>query len=70
MNKVVYLILLWFACLPCVGQESIRPLVATSFGKPVVVTAEFVETPNDYYAQNMVTEPFYLKVLSVVRSKN
>ncbi|MCI5135911.1 MAG: hypothetical protein D3920_12755 [Candidatus Electrothrix sp. AW2] len=56
---------LCFACLPGSGQECIRPFVADAFGKPVVVTAEFVAKSKSYYDQNIVREPFSLKVFSV-----
>lgn len=56
--------------LACVGsvspaQESVRPIVAAEFGKPVTIRAEFVAKANDYYSQNMVKERFALKVLAV-----
>jgi hypothetical protein len=47
------------------AQAVVRPIVATEFGKPIVVRAEFVAKPNDYYSQNMVTEPYMLKVVAV-----
>jgi hypothetical protein len=42
----------------------VRPIVALKFGQPVVITGEFVDKPNDYYSQNMVPEPYSLRVLS------
>jgi len=65
MKRTVDFILLWCVCMPCFGQEIVRPLVAPTFGKPVVVTAEFVEKPNTHHAKNIVRAPFYLKVVSV-----
>ena len=47
------------------AQEIVRPSVAASFGKQVVVHAEFVAKPNTYYAQNLVSEPYTLRVLAV-----
>lgn len=47
------------------AQESIRPIVAAEFGKPVTIRAEFVPKPSDYYSQNLVKERFALKVLTV-----
>lgn len=58
-------ILIYFAFLPCFGQEVLRPIVAPEFGKPVIVAAEFVAKPNTYYDQNLVSEPFMLNVVSV-----
>src|SRR5690242_16600582 len=65
MKTFALLSLLWFATSSCFGQEAIRPLVAKEFGKPVVVNAEFVAKSNTYYEQNIVVEPFTLKVISV-----
>jgi hypothetical protein len=67
MYKTIYLslVLLGFTCLPCFGQECVQPFVAAAFGKPVVVTGEFVAKSNAYYDQNILKEPFYLKVISV-----
>src|SRR3974390_2553021 len=47
------------------AQAVIRPIIAAEFGKQIVVQAEFVAKPNDYYSQNMVTEPYMLKVVAV-----
>jgi len=47
------------------AQESIRPVVAPEFGKPVLVRAEFIAKGNDYHSQNIVSEPYTLKVLAV-----
>ncbi|HWA26141.1 MAG TPA: hypothetical protein VG734_10795 [Lacunisphaera sp.] len=47
------------------AQEAIRPAIASESGNPVVVQAEFVAKPNDYYSQNMVVEPYALKVVAV-----
>jgi hypothetical protein len=47
------------------GQEAVRPRVATEFGVPVTIQAEFIEKENSYYAQNMVPEPFALEVSAV-----
>ena len=44
------------------AQEMVRPIVAPKFGQPVVITGEFVDKPNDYYSQNMVPEPYSLRV--------
>jgi len=49
----------------CSAQEVIRPVVAKSFGAPCVVKAEFVAKDNSYYDQNMVSEPYTLKVTTV-----
>jgi len=49
----------------CLGQECVRPVVAAEFGKPVVVTAEFVAKSNTYYVQNLVPEAYTLKVIAV-----
>jgi len=65
MKTSVLLILFWSMNLPCFGQECVRPRVAIEFGKPVVVTAEFVARTNTYYAQNVVGEPFTLRVIFV-----
>ena len=65
MKRSALLILLWVAQLPCFGQQVVRPMATTEFGKPIVVTAEFVAKPNTYYSQNLVLEPFSLKVISV-----
>ena len=69
MKRSAFLILLWFAQLSCFSQQGVRPVVATEFGKPVVVTAEFVAKTNDYYSQNIISEPFTLKVISVNGAK-
>ena len=47
------------------AQAVVRPIIATEFGKQIVVRAEFVSKPNDYYSQNMVPEPYMLKVVAV-----
>lgn len=65
MKQLNLLIILWLMRVACFGQECVRPLVAGEFGNPVAVTAEFVAKPNTYYAQNIVKEPFLLRVISV-----
>jgi hypothetical protein len=47
------------------AQAVIRPFVAPEFGKQITVKAEFVPKSNDYYSQNMVREPYTLKVVAV-----
>src|SRR5688572_24753440 len=47
------------------AQAVIRPVVAHEFGKEITVKAEFVPKSNDYYSQNMVREPYALKVIAV-----
>jgi hypothetical protein len=47
------------------AKESITPRVAEKFGEVFDVTIEFVEKPNDYYAQNMVEAEWYAKVKAV-----
>src|SRR4051794_28504851 len=64
-KTLALLSLLWLVSLPCFGQEMVRPRVAKEFGKPIVVKAEFVAKPNTYYHQNIVKEPFILKVIAV-----
>ncbi len=65
MRRSLLPLLLGLLPVASIGQECIRPVVAPAFGVPVVVTAEFVAKPNTYYAQNIVAEPFFLKVVSV-----
>lgn len=47
------------------AQEVVRPIVASEFGKQITVKAEFVAKSNDYYSQNLVAEPYTLKVIAV-----
>jgi hypothetical protein len=47
------------------AQEAVLPSVAPEFGKQVTVQAEFVAKSNTYYAQNLVSEPYVLRVVSV-----
>jgi hypothetical protein len=47
------------------AQEVLRPVVAPKFGESVIIQAEFVAKPNDYYSQNIVPEPYILSVISV-----
>jgi hypothetical protein len=47
------------------GQEVIRPVVAPEFGKQITVKAEFVPKSNTYHSQNLVREPYALKVVAV-----
>ena len=47
------------------AQEAVRPSVASEFGKQITVQAEFVAKSNTYYAQNLVSEPYVLRVVSV-----
>jgi hypothetical protein len=65
MKSPGFLLIFCLLHLACFGQECVRPIVATEFGRPVIVTAEFVPKSNTYYAQNLVREPFFLKVISV-----
>ena len=46
------------------AQEVLHPTVAFEFGKQLTVQAEFVAKPNDYYSQNLVPEPYMLKVVA------
>ena len=46
-------------------QAMLGMWTVTLLVKPVIVTAEFVAKPKTYYNQNIVKEPFSLKVLSV-----
>ena len=65
MKIPALLSLLLFSGSACIGQELVRPKVAKEFGKPIVVTAEFVAKSNTYFDQNIVKEPFRLKVITV-----
>jgi len=65
MKVIAFFVSLWILNLSCFGQECVRPRVASEFGKPVIVTCEFVTKPNTYYAQNWIKEPFTLKVITV-----
>jgi len=65
MKALVTLVALFAPVVSILAQEVIRPSVATEFGKPVVVRAEFVAKSNTYYDQNIVSEPYTLKVLAV-----
>jgi hypothetical protein len=47
------------------AQAVIRPVIAPEFGKQITVKAEFVAKSNDYHSQNMVREPYTLKVVAV-----
>lgn len=47
------------------AQKTVRPCVASEFGKPVTVEVEFVAKPNTYYAQNVIAEPYALRVIAV-----
>jgi len=47
------------------AQETVRPSVASEFGKQITVQAEFVAKMNTYYAQNLVSEPYMLRVVAV-----
>jgi hypothetical protein len=47
------------------AQESIKPKIASEFGKHITVQAEFIPKPNDYYSQNIVAAPYTLKVFAV-----
>jgi hypothetical protein len=47
------------------AQAVIRPAIAAEFGTQITVKAEFVAKSNDYYSQNMVREPYTLKVVAV-----
>jgi hypothetical protein len=65
--KVLTLLILNLAALAATtyAQEAIRPVVASEFGKPITIRAEFVAKPNTYYDQNIVSEPYSLKVVEV-----
>jgi hypothetical protein len=66
MKTIPILLLLGVAWVPPIAaQEVLRPKVAAQFGKPIVVQAVFVAKFNDYYSQNMVSEPYTLSVTSV-----
>lgn len=66
MSKLVVLCTLLMSAVPPAGaQEAIRPRVAAEFGQPVTVQAEFVAKSETYYAQNLVPEPYALKVIAV-----
>ena len=65
LMKILCLFALLACSLTCQAQEAIRPKVAPAFGRPVVVRAEFVSKPNDYRSQNIVSEPFNLKIIAV-----
>ena len=65
MKRICLPLIFGLLHVACFGQECVRPVVATEFGKPVVVTAEFVAKSNTYYAQNLVPEAFTLKVIAV-----
>lgn len=47
------------------AQAVIRPVVAAEFGTQITVKAEFFPKSNDYHSQNMVREPYTLKVVAV-----
>jgi hypothetical protein len=65
MKALISLFSLVVAVAPTLAQEAIRPFVAPEFGKPVMVRAEFVPKSNTYYDQNIVSEPYTLKVVAV-----
>jgi hypothetical protein len=65
MKRICIPLIFWLLQVACLGQECVRPVVATEFGKPVMVTAEFVAKSNTYYAQNLVPEAYTLKVIAV-----
>lgn len=47
------------------AQAVIRPIVAAEFGTQITVNAEFVSKSNGYRSQNIVREPYTLKVVAV-----
>ena len=65
MKRICLPLIFGLLQVACFGQECVRPVVATEFGKPVMVTAEFVAKANTYYAQNLVPEAYTLKVIAV-----
>lgn len=59
-----YMILLCLA-LPIhalAERQVLSPAVAERFGEIVEIEAVFVAKPNTYHAQNMVDEPYFLRV--------
>ncbi len=65
MKTLLLLFALVAVNTPVRAQEVVRPEVAREFGKPFTVRAEFVAKPPTYYDQNVVMEPYALKVISV-----
>ncbi|QYY35626.1 hypothetical protein [Ruficoccus sp. ZRK36] len=43
----------------------VKPRLLSAFGKVSKIEAYFVEKPDSYYAQNIVNEPFFLKVVAI-----
>jgi hypothetical protein len=50
---------------PDQNKEAVRPFIAEKFGKVITVEGVFVEKRQTYHDQNIVQEPYLLRVLAV-----
>jgi hypothetical protein len=49
----------------CLADNSVQSLLGVPFGQICTIKAEFIDKPNDYYAQNMSRAEYYLKIIEI-----
>jgi hypothetical protein len=51
------------------AENSVKGLLGVAFGQICTIKAEFIDKPNDYYAQNVSGAKYYLKIIEINGSK-
>lgn len=68
MGFVSFMVLAFFPV--CVTAEnSIKSRLGIPFGDICIIKAEFIDKPNDYYAQNISKSKYYLKIIEINNNK-